>query len=209
MVRKISFLKGAFTPLVVPFTSGEVDYGLYARLIEWQINQGADGLLVNATSGEPTTLTLEEKARLIEVAVETAAGRKPVAAGIPAESHAEAVMLLARAEKAGADARRFGHTLLRAAAAARSYRVFRRSCLAHDVAFPHLPHSRTRGGVGYRGNFRSDRRALPKFRRVEEHRRQSGAGVAADEPPRSGFSHFWRTGEHRLRHVRARRAAAR
>jgi 4-hydroxy-tetrahydrodipicolinate synthase len=73
-------------------------------LIEWQIEQGTHGLLVNATSGEPTTLTLEERARLIDVAVKTSAGRKPVAAGIPAESHSEAVMLLRRAEKAGADA---------------------------------------------------------------------------------------------------------
>jgi 4-hydroxy-tetrahydrodipicolinate synthase len=104
MTPKVPFLKGAFTPLVVPFRSGEVDYDRYAKLIEWQIGQGAHGLLVNATSGEPTTLTLEEKARLIELAVKTSAGRKPVVAGIPAESHAEAVTLLSRAEKAGADA---------------------------------------------------------------------------------------------------------
>ena len=104
MIRQVAFLKGAFTPLIAPFRGGEVDYDLYAKLIEWQISQGAHGLLVNATSGEPTTLTLEEKARLIEVAVQTAAGRKPVVAGIPAESHAEAVTMLARAEKAGADA---------------------------------------------------------------------------------------------------------
>jgi 4-hydroxy-tetrahydrodipicolinate synthase len=104
MIRKVPFLKGAFTPLIVPFKNGEVDYDRYAKLIEWQIEQGTHGLLVNATSGEPTTLTLEEKARLIEVAVKTSAGRKPVVAGIPAESHAEAVTLLGRAEKAGADA---------------------------------------------------------------------------------------------------------
>jgi 4-hydroxy-tetrahydrodipicolinate synthase len=103
MIRKISFLKGAFTPLVVPFQGGAVDYDRYAALIEWQIDQGAHGLLVNATSGEPTTLTSDEKARLIDIAVKTSAGRRPVAAGIPAESHAEAVTLLARAEKAGAD----------------------------------------------------------------------------------------------------------
>lgn len=104
MMRKVPFLKGAFTPLVVPFKSGAVDYDRYAELIQWQIEQGAHGLLVNATSGEPTTLTLDEKARLIEVAVKTSTGRRPVAAGIPAESHAEAATLLSRAEKAGADA---------------------------------------------------------------------------------------------------------
>lgn len=103
-MRKVSFLKGAFTPLVVPFKGDEIDYDGYARLIEWQIGQGTHGLLVNATSGEPTTLTLDEKVRLIEVAVKTSANRKPVAAGIPAESHSEAVWLLTRAEKAGVDA---------------------------------------------------------------------------------------------------------
>jgi 4-hydroxy-tetrahydrodipicolinate synthase len=103
MIGKISFLKGAFTPLVVPFQDGLIDYDRYAALIEWQINQGTHGLLVNATSGEPTTLTLDEKAQLIDLAVKTSAGRRPVAAGIPAESHAEAVTLLGRAEKAGAD----------------------------------------------------------------------------------------------------------
>ena len=103
MIRKISFLKGAFTPLVVPFQGGAVDYDRYAALIEWQIDQGAHGLLVNATSGEPTTLTSDEKARLIDIAVKTSAGRRaPVAAGI-CRVHAEAMTLLARAEKAGAD----------------------------------------------------------------------------------------------------------
>jgi 4-hydroxy-tetrahydrodipicolinate synthase len=104
MIQNAPFLKGAFTPLIVPFTSGAVDYDRYAGLIEWQIEQGTHGLLVNATSGEPTTLTFDEKARLIEVAVKTSAGRRPVVAGIPAESHAEAVSLLARAERSGADA---------------------------------------------------------------------------------------------------------
>jgi 4-hydroxy-tetrahydrodipicolinate synthase len=81
MIRKVPFLTGAFTPLVTPFKSGAVDYHRYAQL-KWQIEQGTHGLLVNATSGEPTTLTLDEKARLIEVAVKTSAGRKPVVAGI-------------------------------------------------------------------------------------------------------------------------------
>jgi 4-hydroxy-tetrahydrodipicolinate synthase len=104
MIRKVPFLKGAFTPLIVPFKSGAIEYDRYAGLIEWQIEQGAHGLLVNATSGEPTTLTFDEKARLIEVAVKTSAGRRPVVAGIPSESHSEAVALLARAESSGADA---------------------------------------------------------------------------------------------------------
>jgi 4-hydroxy-tetrahydrodipicolinate synthase len=104
MTRKVRFLQGAFVPLVTPFRNGEIDYGLYAKLIERQIAEGSHGLLVNATSGEPTTLSFEEKARLIETAVKTSAHRRPVVAGTPAESHAETVALMARAERAGADA---------------------------------------------------------------------------------------------------------
>ena len=104
MARNVPFLKGAFTPLVVPFHNGTIDFDRYAELIEWQIARGTHGLLVNATSGEPTTLTHNEKVRLIQTAVRTSAGRKPVAAGIPAESHAEALSLLAGAEAVGADA---------------------------------------------------------------------------------------------------------
>lgn len=104
MTRNGSFLQGAFVPLITPFHNGAVDYELYAKLIERQINEGSHGLLVNATSGEPTTLSIEEKARLIEIAVKTAAGRRPVVAGVPAESHADTVILIERAEKAGADA---------------------------------------------------------------------------------------------------------
>jgi 4-hydroxy-tetrahydrodipicolinate synthase len=103
-VLKTAFLQGAFTPLVTPFKNGAIDYDLYAQLIEWQIGQGTHGLLVNATSGEPTTLTLEEKASLIELAVKTSAGRLRVVAGTACESHADTVTMLKRAEKAGADA---------------------------------------------------------------------------------------------------------
>jgi 4-hydroxy-tetrahydrodipicolinate synthase len=60
-IRKVPFLKGAFTPLVVPVKNGAVDYDRYAELIEWQIEQGTHGLLVNATSGEPTTLSPHER----------------------------------------------------------------------------------------------------------------------------------------------------
>ena len=104
MIRTVAFLEGAFTPLVVPLNGDAIDYDRYARLVDWQIEQGTHGLLVNATSGEPTTLTTNEKAKLVVVAVQASAGRRPVVAGIPAESHAEAVSLLAQAEEAGANA---------------------------------------------------------------------------------------------------------
>jgi 4-hydroxy-tetrahydrodipicolinate synthase len=96
-------LKGSFVPLVVPFDDGAVDYDAYANLCERQIAEGSDGLLVNATSGEPTTLTLEERATLVEVAKDTAAGRVPVVAGTASQSHAETVTLIERYQRLGVE----------------------------------------------------------------------------------------------------------
>jgi dihydrodipicolinate synthase/N-acetylneuraminate lyase len=57
-------LRGAYCPLIVPFCEGKIDYDTYGKLIERQIAEGTHGLLVNATSGEPTMLTLQERADL-------------------------------------------------------------------------------------------------------------------------------------------------
>lgn len=97
-------LKGSFVPLVVPFDNGTVDYDAYAKLCERQITNGSDGLLVNATSGEPTTLTLDERATLVEIAKETSAGRVPVVAGTASQSHAETVTLIERYQRLGVEA---------------------------------------------------------------------------------------------------------
>jgi 4-hydroxy-tetrahydrodipicolinate synthase len=96
-------LSGAYVPLVVPFDGGAVDFDAYARLCEWQIGKGINGLLVNATSGEPTTLTREERARLVDVAQDVAAGRCPVCAGTASQSHAETVALIDHYQKRGVD----------------------------------------------------------------------------------------------------------
>ena len=96
-------LSGAYVPLVVPFDNGAVDFDTYARLCAWQIDKGIDGLLVNATSGEPTTLTLDERAKLVEVAMEASGGRRPVCAGTGSQSHAETVTLLDRYQKLSVD----------------------------------------------------------------------------------------------------------
>ena len=103
MPKDSDSLSGAYVPLVVPFDDGAVDFDAYARLCAWQIDKGIDGLLVNATSGEPTTLTLDERAKLVEVAMEASGGRRPVCAGTGSQSHAETVTLLDRYQKLSVD----------------------------------------------------------------------------------------------------------
>ena len=96
-------LTGAYVPLVVPFDGGAVDFDAYARLCDWQISKGIHGLLVNATSGEPTTLTREERAQLVNVAQDVSAGRCPVCAGTASQSHVETVALIDHYQKRGVD----------------------------------------------------------------------------------------------------------
>jgi len=98
------FLRGAYCPLIVPFHDDKIDFDTYGRLIERQIAEGTHGLLVNATSGEPTVLSVEERGQLVEFAVKTANGRRPVCAGTASESFEATATLIDRFDKAGADA---------------------------------------------------------------------------------------------------------
>ena len=99
----LDFLRGAYCPLVVPFRDGRIDFDTYASLIERQIAEGSHGLLVNATSGEPTMLSVEERGALVEFAIKTANGRRPVCAGTASESFEATAALIDRFDKAGAD----------------------------------------------------------------------------------------------------------
>src|SRR5438270_1146260 len=98
------FLRGSYPPVVTPFRNGKVDYDKYAELVERQAREGSHGVLVTGTTAEPSSLTVEERAELVRVAVETTARRVPVVAATGSQSFAETVELTARAEKAGADA---------------------------------------------------------------------------------------------------------
>jgi 4-hydroxy-tetrahydrodipicolinate synthase len=100
----LSALRGSIPPIVTPFRNGEVDYDKYAELIEFQIKEGTHGILVNGTTAEPSTLTLEERNRLVSLAIETAAGRVPVVAATGSQSLAESRILTEHAVQAGADA---------------------------------------------------------------------------------------------------------
>lgn len=97
-------LRGSIPPIITPFRNGEVDYEAYAGLLEFQLEQGTHGILVNGTSSEPSTLTTEERNRLVDVAVATVKGRIPVVAATGSQSLAETTALTEHAVKAGADA---------------------------------------------------------------------------------------------------------
>ncbi|MBT8762429.1 4-hydroxy-tetrahydrodipicolinate synthase [Desulfohalobiaceae bacterium Ax17] len=95
--------KGAFTALVTPFKDGKLDEEAYRELIEWQIEEGINGLVPCGTTGESATLSHEEHKQVIKICVEQAKGRVPVLAGAGSNSTSEAIDLTRYAKEAGAD----------------------------------------------------------------------------------------------------------
>ena len=95
---------GSITALITPFRNGAVDEKAFAELVEWQIAEGAAGLVPCGTTGESPTLSHDEHKRVVEICVGSAAGRVPVIAGTGSNSTAEAIELTRHAKQAGADA---------------------------------------------------------------------------------------------------------
>jgi 4-hydroxy-tetrahydrodipicolinate synthase len=99
-----TFLCGSYPPLITPFRGGKVDFNRYAELADRQAKEGSQGLVVAGTTGEPSSLTVDERTELVKVAVSAVGGRIPVVAATGSQSFAETVELTEQAEKAGASA---------------------------------------------------------------------------------------------------------
>ncbi len=97
--------RGSFTALVTPFLSdGGLDEKAFRALVDWQIEEGTNGFVPVGTTGESPTLSHDEHKRVVEICIETTAGRVPVIAGAGSNNTVEAVELCQHAEAAGADA---------------------------------------------------------------------------------------------------------
>ena len=80
MVRNI--FKGLGIALVTPFKEdGSVDYKSLVRLVEYQLDNGADFLCILATTGETPVLTADEKEKIKETIVSLVGGRVPILIG--------------------------------------------------------------------------------------------------------------------------------
>ncbi|PPR78628.1 MAG: 4-hydroxy-tetrahydrodipicolinate synthase [Alphaproteobacteria bacterium MarineAlpha2_Bin1] len=97
-------LKGSIVALATPFLNGTVDEKAFQELVEWQINQGTNGLLPVGTTGESPTLSHDEHKRVVEMCIEVSSNKIPVLAGAGSNSTDEAVALAKHAKLAGADA---------------------------------------------------------------------------------------------------------
>lgn len=103
-IRQNPAFKGVITAMVTPFRDGEVDYAAFENLIEHQIAAGVDGVVPVGTTGETSTLTLDEHKEVVRLCVERAAGRIKVIAGAGSNNTAESIELSHHAKSVGADA---------------------------------------------------------------------------------------------------------
>lgn len=97
------FCNGVITAMVTPFTENGVNFEELGKMIEYQIAGGTDGLVVLGTTGEPATMTDDEKTEVIKYSVKRAAGRIKIIVGTGSNDTAKAVAASVRAEKLGAD----------------------------------------------------------------------------------------------------------
>ena len=99
-------LTGVLVALITPFTAdgAEIDATALEAHVERLVQEGAHGLVPGGSTGEFTTLTLDERKQLTELVVKAASGRVPVVAGTGALSTRDAIDLAVHAAQAGADA---------------------------------------------------------------------------------------------------------
>lgn len=100
----MAIFKGAGVAIVTPMKENlEVDYEKLEELIDFQVNEGTDCIVIAGTTGEGSTLSMEEHMDVIRAAVKFTKHRIPVVAGTGSNCTATAIQLSQEAEKAGAD----------------------------------------------------------------------------------------------------------
>lgn len=99
----MSIFRGSCVALITPFTQTGVDFDKLKQLIEWHISEGTDAILVCGTTGEATTMTLEEKKQTIEFVVKTVNKRVHVMAGTGSNNTKDSIDMSVWAESIGVD----------------------------------------------------------------------------------------------------------
>ncbi|MBP1889680.1 4-hydroxy-tetrahydrodipicolinate synthase [Clostridium moniliforme] len=100
----MAIFEGSGVALVTPFTNDGVNYDKLKEILEWHVKEGTDSIIICGTTGEATTMTLEEKKEVIKFTVEVINGRVPVIAGTGSNNTKAAIEMSKYAESVGVDA---------------------------------------------------------------------------------------------------------
>lgn len=100
----MSLFQGAGVAIVTPFTEEKiVNYEEFGKLIEFQIANGIDAIIVCGTTGEPVTMTEQERLSVIAYAVEKVANRVPVIAGTGGNCTENVISFSKKVQDSGVD----------------------------------------------------------------------------------------------------------
>ncbi|MEY8348400.1 MULTISPECIES: 2,4-dihydroxyhept-2-ene-1,7-dioic acid aldolase [Bacillus cereus group] len=98
-------LRGSIAPIITPFDeNGSIDFETLVNLINWHIESGSHGISVTGTTGEPSSLKIEERVQVMEAAAKAINGRVPFVPGTGSTNHEETLYLTKKAQEIGADA---------------------------------------------------------------------------------------------------------
>lgn len=96
---------GSFVALVTPFDrKGRLDHKTLAKLVEWHIKEGTDGIVCSATTGEGATLSDLERKKVAEICIKTSAKRIPIIVATGINDTKTSVRHTETAKKLGANA---------------------------------------------------------------------------------------------------------
>ena len=105
MTQQAQTIQGSIVAIVTPmFEDGSVDWKGLEKLVEWHIEQGTNSIVAVGTTGEASTLSMEEHTQVIKEIIRVANKRIPIIAGTGANSTREAIELTKAAKDLGADA---------------------------------------------------------------------------------------------------------
>ncbi|TMW71075.1 2,4-dihydroxyhept-2-ene-1,7-dioic acid aldolase [Alteribacter natronophilus] len=98
-------LRGSIAPIVTPFKKDySMDLNKLEELIDWHLDSGSHAISVTGTTGEPSSLTVQERITVMETAAKAVNGRVPFVPGTGSTNHQETLDLTKKAQEIGADA---------------------------------------------------------------------------------------------------------
>lgn len=105
MTQHTPNIQGSIVAIVTPMLEdGGVDWKALEDLVEWHIEQGTHSIVAVGTTGEASTLSMDEHTQVIKEIIRVANKRIPIIAGTGANSTREAIELTQAAKDLGADA---------------------------------------------------------------------------------------------------------
>jgi len=99
----LSIFTGSGVAIITPYKDGKIDFDKLGELIDWQINEKTDALIICGTTGETSTMSVEEHKQSIKFAVEKVDNRIPVVAGTGSNNTQHAIEMSKYAEEVGVD----------------------------------------------------------------------------------------------------------